>query len=268
MKKSDSLTPIGLAIGSGLLLYAMIAGGLGLGIFIDIPSIAITVGGSFAGVLIAFGMDDIKNLGKLIGQSFKESKDSPTNIVSMFAELSKKARKEGLLSLEEEISKIEDAYLKKGLQMVVDGIEPEVTREILELEIGEMERRHAHNASIFKIWGAYAPAFGMLGTLVGLVLMLADLGDASSIASGMATALLTTFYGSLLANLFCNPIGQNLSAKSQKEVAIRELMLEGILAIQSGVNPRIVEEKLITYLSPQDRLAYLSNNTSKNEGEE
>lgn len=268
MKKSDALTSVGLLLGGGLILYAMIAGGLGLGIFIDIPSVAITVGGSFAGVLIAYGMDDIKNLGKILGQSFKESKESQTEIVSMFAELSKKARKEGLLSLEEDIGQLEDKFLKKGLQMVVDGIEPEVTREILELEIGEMERRHAHNASIFKIWGAYAPAFGMLGTLVGLVLMLADLGDASAIASGMATALLTTFYGSLLANLFCNPVGQNLSAKSQKEVAARELMLEGILAIQSGVNPRIVEEKLITYLSPQDKLAYLNSITSKNEGAE
>ena len=150
--------------------------------------------------------------------------------------------------------------------MVVDGIEPETIIEILELEIGEMENRHSQGASIFSTWGAYAPGFGMLGTLIGLIQMLQNLSDATTIAQGMGKALITTFYGSLLANIFCNPIAANLQKKSEKEVNIREMMLEGVLAIQSGVNPRIVEEKLISYLEPAERLEYLKNNAENSEG--
>ena len=128
--------------------------------------------------------------------------------------------------------------------MVVDGIEPESIREILELEIDEMEARHKNGAGIFTAWGAFAPGFGMLGTLIGLIQMLANLTDSSAIASGMGKALITTFYGSLIANMFATPIAQNLANKSEKEVAVREMMVEGILSIQSGVNPRIVEDNL------------------------
>lgn len=265
MKKLDKLTPIGLVIGIALVFYGMISGG-SLAIFWDLPSVFICIGGSFAAVLIAYSGEDIKNVFNLIKQSFRESESSSKDIITKFTDLSKKARREGLLSLEDEISEIQDDFLKKGLQMVVDGIEGETIKEILELEIGEMESRHLKSAGIFSTWGAFAPAFGMIGTLIGLVQMLQNLSDVSSIATGMGKALLTTFYGTLLSNMFCIPIATNLKQKSAKEVAARELMLEGILSIQAGVNPRVVEEKLLTYLQPRERVEYQNAVSELNEG--
>lgn len=261
MKKKDMLTAIGIFLGIGMMFYGMASNGLGdLKLFWDASSLAITLGGSAAAVMIVTPMDEFKKVGKLFAQSFKEPSASKLEMIVQFSDLSKKARREGLLSLEDAVNNLEDDFLKKGLQMVVDGIEPEAIKEILEIEIGSMEDRHTKGADIFKTWGAFAPGFGMLGTLIGLIQMLANLTDASTIASGMGKALITTFYGSLIANLFASPIAQNLMAKSAIEVTVREMMIEGILAIQSGVNPRIVEEKLVAYLSPKEKAEYIANN--------
>ena len=266
MKKSDLLTPIGLIGGIILLVWGM-KNDAGYGMFWDFSSVLITVCGSAAALFVTIRMDDLKKFIKVLIQSFKENKSSNSEVISQFSALSKRARREGLLSLEDEISKIDDEFLKKGLQMVVDGIEPETIKEILQLEINEMGERHFNNASMFAIWGGYCPAFGMLGTLIGLIQMLAsNFSDASAIASGMGKALITTFYGSFMSNLICNPIAANLQRKSALEVKEREMKLEGILAIQSGVNPRIVEEKLITYLEPTERVRYLKNNAEDSEG--
>lgn len=265
MKKSDALTAIGLVVAIVLLGWAMMTGS-SLLIFWDIPSVLITIGGSFCALLITLSIDDLKRMGKVLVQAFQEKKSSGQDVITQFSELSKKARREGLLSLEDEISNLDDKFLKKGLQMVVDGIEPETIKEIMELEIGEMESRHSAGSGIFSTWGAYAPAFGMIGTLIGLIQMLSNLTDSATIASGMGKALITTLYGTLLANLFCSPVAINLQKKSEKEVAIREMMLEGIISIQSGVNPRIVEEKLITYLEPKERLEYLNKSVENSEG--
>ncbi|GAA0724130.1 motility protein A [Clostridium malenominatum] len=265
MKKRDLLTLIGIVLGSILLIWAMAMKSLTeydfgqLKLFFDPASIAITLGGSFAAMLITYPMSYFNKLIKIMVQSFKESEKSSIDTIFQFIDLSRKARREGLLSLEDEINQIGDDFLKKGLQMVVDGIEPDTIRDILELEISEMERRHKIGADMLRAWGGYAPAFGMVGTLIGLIQMLANLTDSSQIASGMAKALVTTFYGSLLAYMVFNPMGSNLSLKSDSEASIREMMLEGILSIQSGVNPRIVEEKLISYLTPAERLEYASN---------
>ena len=257
MKKNDMLTAIGLILGIGMMVYGMLSDGADkLILFWSPPSIAITVGGSLAAVMIVTPMSDFKKFGKLIVEAFKETSHSSIETISTFSDLSRKARREGLLSLEDAINNLDDNFLKKGLQMVVDGIEPESIKEILELEIAGMDTRHNKGASIFKTWGAFAPGFGMLGTLIGLIQMLGNLSDASTIASGMGAALITTYYGSLVANLFATPIAQNLLAKNEQEVNMREMMVEGILAIQSGVNPRIVEDKLISYLSPEERIQY------------
>jgi chemotaxis protein MotA len=265
MKKHDFMTTIGIIAGFGLTIWGMAAGGTNLIIFYDFASILITVGGSFAALLIAYPLSAIKRVLKVTVESFKESTMSNTEIISSFTSLSKKARRDGLLSLEDEMSQLSNAFFKKGLQMVVDGLEPETIKEIMELEIGEMERRHNDGANILKAWAAYAPAFGMLGTLVGLIQMLANLNDSSALAAGMGKALITTFYGSLLANLVLIPMAQNLNYKSSIEVNNREMMLEGILAIQSGVNPRIVEEKLTTYLSPLDRAKFVEDKSKSTE---
>lgn len=265
MKKNDMMTIVGLILGIILLIWGMASGGTSLKIFWDVPSIAITIGGSFCAMLVNYPMSEFKRLGKVMAQSFKENKVSNIEIINQFSMISKKARREGLLALEDEIDKIEDAFLKKGLQMVVDGIEPETIRDIMELEIDEMEKRHKNGADMLKTWGGYAPAFGMVGTLIGLIQMLAYLSDASKIASGMAKALITTYYGSLAAYLIFNPMSAKLMYKSEVESTNKEMMLEGILAVQAGVNPRIVEDKLVTYLSPEEKKEFYKIKTQNNE---
>lgn len=266
MKRQDILTLVGMLAGFGVMVYGMLGGGGTFGMFVDIPSVGITVGGSFCSLLVNYPINELKRIFKVLAQSFKETSMSGFDIVKQFGELSKKARREGLLSLEEDIERVEDAYLKKGLRMVVDGIEPETIKEILELEIGEMEKRHKDGAEVLKAWGGYAPAFGMLGTLIGLIQMLANLDDPSNLGPGMGKALITTFYGSLMASLILNPMAANLMYKSSQEVTIREMMLEGVLAIQSGVNPRIVEEKLVSYLNPVDKQAYFETQSASEVG--
>lgn len=271
MKRRDVLTAIGIVVGFLMMIWAMAMVTITeynigqLKLFWDISSIIITIGGSFCAMLVNYPIHQFRKLTKIIIQAFKENEKSGIDIINQFIDLSRKARREGLLSLEDEINNISDDFLKKGLQMVVDGIEPETIQDIMDLEIGEMERRHGEGVDMLKAWGAYAPAFGMAGTLIGLIQMLGNLNDSSQIASGMGKALITTLYGSLMANIIFNPMAANLSLKSQQEVAVREMMLEGILAIQSGVNPRIVEEKLISYLSPEERKRY-AQGVSTDEG--
>lgn len=271
MKRRDVLTAIGIVVGFLMMIWAMAMVTITeynvgqLKLFWDISSIIITIGGSLCAMLVNYPIHQFRKLTKIIIQSFKENEKSGIDIINQFIDLSRKARREGLLSLEDEISGISDDFLKKGLQMVVDGIEPETIQDIMDLEIGEMERRHGEGVDMLKAWGAYAPAFGMAGTLIGLIQMLGNLNDSSQIASGMSKALITTLYGSLMANIIFNPMAANLALKSQQEVSVREMMLEGILAIQSGVNPRIVEEKLISYLSPEERQKY-SQEPSTGEG--
>lgn len=263
MKRKDILTSVGLVLGFGLTLWGMAMGGAQLGIFWDPASVAITLGGSFAAMLVNYPLSEFKRLMVVIKQSFKENGMSNIEVIESFIDLSRKARREGLLSLEDAINELNDDYMRKGLRMVVDGIEPETIRDIMELEIDEMEKRHKTGSEMLRAWGGYAPAFGMIGTLIGLVQMLANLSDSSKIAGGMAKALITTFYGSVLANIVFNPMAANLTYKSSIEISTREMVLEGVLAIQSGVNPRIVEEKLVTYLSPDERKAYSKTQVSQ-----
>lgn len=265
MKRKDLATFIGFVAGFGVVIWGIMINSP-LKIFYDFASVVITIFGSMMALLINYPVSDFKRLIPVIVESFKDLKLSNFDTIQLFTNLSKKARREGLLSLEDELSNIEDDYLKKGLQMVIDGIEPETIREIMELEIGEMEKRHKTGQSLLKSWAAYAPAFGMIGTLIGLIQMLVNLSDSSKIASGMAVALLTTFYGATLANLVFTPMAAKLSLKTEKEAGMREMMLEGILAIQSGVNPRIVEDKLLCYLSPLDRKKYSAQNAELVEG--
>ncbi len=255
MKKHDFLTTVGLVLGTVMLIWGM-AVGAKLIIFWDFASVIITIGGSFCALLINYPFKDVKNILKVMGKTFSGSERTGFESINQFTELSRKARREGLLSLEDEIAALEDDFLKKGLQMVVDGIEPETIREIMELEITEMESRHSKGIGLLKAWGGYAPAFGMIGTLIGLIQMLAYLSDSNAIASGMAKALITTYYGAIMANLVFNPMSAKLTLKSEEEASGKEMMLEGILAIQSGVNPRIVEDKLVSYLPPAERKKY------------
>ena len=259
MKRKDILTPIGLLLGITLITFALSRGDVGLGGFYDLISIIITIGGSFSALLITFPLDEIKLLLKMTKNLFTTPDVSKVDMIDTFKNLSIKSRKYGLLSIEDEISEIEDDFLKTGLELVVDGIETELIVDILNTNISEIENRYNKGAKIYKTWGSFAPAFGMIGTLIGLIQMLAQLDNPSTIASGMAKALITTFYGALLANLVLNPLGFNLQNKAEKEVDNKEMMLVGILSIKNAEPTRVLEEKLMAFLNVEEKLKYLND---------
>jgi chemotaxis protein MotA len=176
-------------------------------------------------------------------------------VLRQIVEFAKKARRDGLLALEDEAQESDDPFLKKGIQLIVDGTDPELVRNILEIELSFMEERHKNNKAFFEVWGALAPSFGMIGTVIGLVQMLGNLKNVDMIGPNMAVALITTFYGALWANLFCIPISGKMAIVSRKEQFIKQIMIEGILSIQAGENPRIIEEKLLAFLSATQRNA-------------
>ena len=255
MKKTDSLTFIGLIVSTVLVLVGAAKGSSsGLKNFFDVSSILITVLGSFGALMITFTIDDIKLIKNALQYSFKTMSVSKLDLLEQFKTLSKKARKEGLLSIESDVMGIEDPFMKKGLELCIDGLEINEIRSILELEIDSVEDTNNRYSKLFKTWGTFAPAFGMLGTLIGLIQMLADLTSPDLIA------LITTFYGSLLANIALNPIAYNIDEKTEKEIYVKEMMLEGIISIQSGESSIVVEERLATYLSNNEKLEIMKSN--------
>ncbi len=256
MKKQDILTPIGILLGVGFTIYAISQGAVGINAFYDFISIIITVGGSFAALLITFPLDDIRLCIGMTSKLFTNPSMSKIKTIEMFKDLSVKARKDGLLSLENEVEGIKDDFLKCGLELVIDGVDDKLIEEVMNNKILEIENRYNKGAKIFKTWGSYAPAFGMVGTLIGLIQMLAKLDNPDVIASGMAKALITTFYGALLANLILNPLGFNLQNKGEKEAENREMMLVGILCIKNSETTRVLEEKLMSFLTEKEKKKY------------
>lgn len=255
--KKNMMPLIGLVFGSVLLLWAMNDGGQDVNFF-NLPSIVITIVGSFCALLISFPLKVLIKIPIVLKNLLIFPKDNKIELVTLFSDLSRKARKDGLLALEDNLGEIDDEFLTSGLQMVIDGVEPDIIKDILDLKLETIEKRHRTGQKVFEKWAELAPAFGMIGTLIGLIIMLSGLDDAASIGSGMATALLTTLYGALIANLVLIPIASNLSSQTEEELFTGELMIEGVLEIQSGSNPRILEEKLMTYLSPEEQLSLKS----------
>ena len=248
----DFTTLIGIVSGVGLVLVAIFMGG-GISIFINIPSMMITFGGTLGATLINFPFSKVIGVLRVVKNAFFYKETSPDEVIKQLVDFATIARREGVLALEQRISSLNDPFLQKGLQLAVDGTPPETIREILRTDIDYLASRHKVGQEIFNAMGTYAPAFGMIGTLIGLIQMLRTLDDPSKIGQGMATALLTTFYGALFANLICLPIAGKLKVRSEEEIFSRELIVEGILSIQSGDNPRIVEEKLKAFIAPRLR---------------
>lgn len=265
MKKNDMLTPVGLVLAIGFVAYGIAIGKTGIGAFINGPSLAITVGGSFAAVLTTFSMEDLKTGFKITKETLRSGNINKVDLVDQFKELARKVRKDGPLAVEQEVSEIEDAFLRKGLELAIDGIDMEDIKEILEIEIDEVESKYVTGSKIFKIWGSYAPAFGMVGTLIGLIQMLSDMGSPSTIASGMAAALITTFYGALMANALLNPLGFNIQIKGEKECERMDMMICGIMSIQNGDSTRVIEEKLVNFLTPKEKKSYYTRGTIEGE---
>lgn len=255
----DIATIIGLAASFVLMIFGMVydEGTVDFtkaGAFIHVPSMLITFGGSFMATLA--GSDSIGAFVgglKSFGLATKVYSASEAEMIQKVIDLSNTARKEGLLALEEAAQSIDEPLLKKGILLVVDGTDPELVRSILETELSCMEERHKGMIGFWEGLGAAGPAWGMIGTLIGLVNMLKTLDDVSTVGPSMAVALITTFYGSVLANWICTPISNKLKSNNSKEVQMKEIMVEGLLSIQAGENPRVIEEKLKSFLAPSAR---------------
>lgn len=248
----DLATIIGVISGIVLIVVSIELSG-DLISFWSFSSVLIVLGGTIAATLINFPLNKVIGTFKVARIVFQNQTLEPDKTISILVNFAEKARREGLLALEADAEELDEPFLKKGIQLIVDGTDPELVRNILETELTFMEDRHKQSANIFEAMGASAPAFGMLGTLIGLIIMLGHLDDPSMIGPGMAVALITTFYGSILANLFFLPIAGKLKVRSSEEALNKILMLEGILSIQAGENPRIVAEKMKSFLEPSLR---------------
>lgn len=251
----DIASLVGLILGAVMVVFGILSsGGNIVDDFVDLPSVIITIGGSLAGTLASHKLADFINGLKSIGLAMKEpSVGDASEVISNIINLSNISRKEGLLALEEATHDMDDEFLKKGINLVVDGTDPDLVRGILETDLINLEARHKKVIGFWEKWAELGPAWGMIGTLIGLVNMLKNLTDSSTIGPNMAVALLTTLYGSLIANWLAGPTAAKLKVNNDMEIMMREITVEGLLSIQAGENPRVIEEKLKSFLAPSDR---------------
>ncbi len=248
----DIASVIGLILGIGFILFGILTGG-SLALFIDVPSMLIVVGGTIGATLINYPLGEVIKVFSVVQKAFLHKELSHLEVIDTLVGFAETARREGILSLEQKAQELDNEFLKKGISLAVDGTEPEYIKEIMTTETDYIAERHSFGAGMFEQMGMFAPAFGMIGTLIGLINMLAHMEDPSSIGPSMSVALVTTLYGAFLANLIFLPISGKLKARSATELLLKEISIEGIMAIQSGDNPRIVEGKLKAFLSPSLR---------------
>ena len=216
--------------------------------FLDVPSMAITIGGTIGVMMISFPAGAFRKIGSHLKIIVRPYQYSPADSVEQIVNLATEARMKGLLSLEDKLSEIDEPFLHNSLMLVVDSVDSEKVRKAMETELEQLDERHALDRRFYEKAASYAPAFGMIGTLVGLILMLGNMSDVDALAKGMAVALITTLYGSLLANVVCLPMASKLKARHDEEFLCKQLVMEGVLAIQEGENPKFIEEKLYKLL--------------------
>lgn len=269
MKRRDFSTFMGLLSGVVVIGISLIWGQNNIPktllLFINIPSIFIVIFGSFSAIIVAFQWDTVRSLPSILKNAFVNKGHPKIDIIRLFIDLETQARKDGLLSLEEAIDIIEDDYIKLGLHMTVDGFDEESIRNTMELGMDRLEERHKKSIQLFRMWANLAPSFGMLGTFIGLILMMSNFQDMSKFSSAFATVLVTSFYGAVLSNLVFAPLANKLDIKNQEELSRLEMIYEGTIAIHSGINPRVLEDKLKLYLSTKEKIKYdLEYNESNN----
>jgi len=249
----DLGTIIGLVGTLAALVFAVVsAGGSIMGI-LDLPSFVLVIVGSWFALMISYSLQDALGIFSLFGKTFNIPTFNEQGIIQKLVAFSEKARREGLLALEDELEDLDDEFMKKGLRLVVDGTDAAVIRDLLESELSQMNARHANKIGLVNMWVVLSPGLGMLGTVVGLVNMLSNLDDKASIGPNMALALITTLYGSVFANQLFAPISCKLGLQDAKETTVREMIIEGVLSIQAGDNTRILAQKLMAYLDPVSR---------------
>ncbi|HUU82449.1 MAG TPA: MotA/TolQ/ExbB proton channel family protein [Phycisphaerae bacterium] len=250
----DISTLIGLILGVGLLSWAVMSKS-DLGTFVDGGSVAIVLGGSVAAAMISFPLGNLLGVFRVIRNAFFTKPHNATALIKDLVSYAEIARRDGILSLENVANENDDPFIVSGIRMAVDGTDPELIEQIMQSELDSVATRHEAGRALFENVGKYAPAFGMIGTLVGLVVMLKNMDDPSAIGPGMAVALLTTLYGSLLANLVALPLADKLGTRSRDEMLLKEIVIRGVMAIQSGDNPRVVEQKLKSFLPHRLRVS-------------
>lgn len=236
--------------------------------FIDIPSMAITLGGTIGVMMLSFPSGAFKKIGKHLKIIIKPYKFDPEQSIEQIVELATEARMKGLLSLEDKLNEIDEPFMHNSLLLVVDSVDSEKVRQVMETELDQLDERHALDRGFYEKAASFAPAFGMIGTLVGLILMLGNMQDVNALAKGMATALITTLYGSLLANIVCLPVASKLKARHDEEFLCKQLVLEGVLAIQEGENPKFIEEKLYKLLPASSKKTDEEKDPAKEEGKQ
>ena len=248
----DKGTVIGIVAGLGLVIVSMLMGGSVMAFF-DIPSLLIVLGGTFAATLVNFPMGDVIGVMKVTQKVMKEELMPSSKYIDQIVDISKKARTNGLLAIEEDLNNVDEDFMRVTLQHVVNGTENEDLSKLMDAELAIMTQRHKIGQRMYSAMGTYAPAFGMIGTLIGLIQMLQHLDDPASVGPGMAMAMITTFYGALFANLFFLPMAGKLKQRSEQEIQFKEMLLMGVMAIQAEESPRVIQSKLVTYLTPAER---------------
>lgn len=248
----DIATLIGLLLGLACIVLAVVIGGSAMA-YVNAPSMLIVIGGATAATLTAYPLSRFLKLPKVTAKALFSKATNPAKLIHQLVELAEVARRDGILALESVTDEIDEPFLVNGLRMAVDGSDPEVIESIMETELENLMERHEAGRGMLEAMGKYAPAFGMIGTLIGLVAMLANMDDPSKIGAGMAAALITTLYGTLLANIVFLPMADKLASRSSEEVLNKTIIIQGVMAIQSGDNPRNVESKLLTFLPPSVR---------------
>lgn len=249
----DIATLVGILVSFGLVIVSILMGGEGTW-FVSAPSLMIVGGGTMGATLLAYPLVDVLGVFKVAKNVFMHKSQVVSELIPLISEFAKKARQEGILSFESQLADIEDPFLVQGIQMAIDGMESSAIEDVMTTEIIYLEERHRLGSEIFSTMGTFAPAVGMLGTIIGLVQMLMQMEDPSQIGAPMALALLTTFYGTLVANLVFLPIAGKLKTRSKQELLIKQMVLEGVISIQSGDNHRIVEQKLKAFIAPRARV--------------
>ena len=251
-RRVDYSTLVGVLSGVILITYAIYNGGT-IRTYLSLNSFLITFGGTVAATIVYYPFPKLAQLLQVLKVAFTEKPLEPSDVIKTIISLAETARREGLLALEDAAYQLNDEFMQKGILLIVDGTDPELVRNIMETELLFLEERHGEGQGIFQTMGTFAPAFGLLGTVIGLINMLTQLDNPDSIGAGMAVALVTTFYGSFLANVIFLPLAGKLKVRSSEEILIKEVMIEGMLSIQAGENPRIIEEKLKAFLAPAIR---------------
>lgn len=250
----DIASVVGVIVAVGLMVIAIaIAEGASFAAFVDYPSMMVVIGGAIAAAMISFPLKNFLNVIGVTKNVFLNKSQNVADLIELLVSLAETARRDGLLALESRIDEIENPFVVLGIQMAVDGTRPEVIEDIMRTEIDAVATRHRDGKSVLDQMGRFAPAYGMIGTLMGLIIMLGNMDEPSTIGSGMAVALITTLYGAIAANVFFLPFAEKLGFINKQELLTMEIVVRGIMAIQSGENPRVIEQKLNTFVPPKQR---------------